>query len=175
MPRYSDGKFQQNIKENAYLNRLLACSEMGYIPDSLLDGYLEFTPIDYTAEAIIKLMSYPSKNNRVFHLFNDNHIKIPEFLNLLKLYNYIINVIPENDFKEKIKAIINDDSKNSILGNLINDFDKDLNLSYTTNIILKSELTKKYLKNLGFVWPQIDSNYVRKIISCIEFLRKGDF
>ncbi len=175
MPRYSDGKFQQNIKENAYLNRLLAFSEIGYIPDSLLDGYLEFTPIDYTAEAIIKLMSYPSKNNRVFHLFNDNHIKIPEFLNLLKLYNYIINVIPENDFKEKIKAIINDDSKNSILGNLINDFDKDLNLSYTTNIILKSELTKKFLKNLGFVWPQIDSNYVRKIISCIEFLRKGDF
>lgn len=175
MPRFSDGKFQQNMKENAYLNRLLAFLEIGCIPNSLLDGYLEFTPIDYTANAILSLISYPSKQNRIFHLFNDNHIKISEFLNLLKLYNYIIDVIPEEEFKTKIRNILNDDSEKQILNNLINDFDKDLNLSYTTNIILKSELTTKYLKNIGFNWPKIDSNYVQKIINCIEFLRKGDF
>ena len=175
MPRYKDGKFQQNMKENAYLNRLLAFLEIGSIPESLLDGYLEFTPIDYTANAILSLISYPSKQNRVFHLFNDNHIKISEFLRLLKLYNYIIDVIPEEDFKTKIQNILNDDSRKQILNNLINDFDKDLNLSYTTNIILKSELTKKYLKNIGFTWPIIDSNYVQKLIDCIELLRKGDF
>ena len=52
---------------------------------------------------------------------------------------------------------------------------KDLNLSYTTNIILKSDTTKKYLKNIGFNWPEINSNYVKKLINCIELLRKGDF
>ncbi len=175
MPRYQDGKFQQNSKENAYLNRLLAFLEIGAIPDTLLDGYLEFTPIDYTADSVIELVSHPSKQNRVFHLFNDNHIKIVEFLHLLKLQNYVIDVVPENVFKATIKDILKDDSRKNILNNLLNDFDKDLNLSYTTNIMLKSDTTKKYLKNIGFNWPEIDSNYVKKLINCIELLRKGDF
>ena len=175
MPRYQDGKFQQNAAENAYLNRLLTFLQIGAIPDTLLDGYLEFTPIDYTANSIINLISHPSKQNRVFHLFNDNHIKIDEFLHLLKLENYVIDVISEESFKNMIKSILDDDSRKHILNNLINDFDKDLNLSYTTNIILKSDTTRKYLKNIGFNWPKIDSRYVKKLISCIELLRKGDF
>lgn len=174
MPRYYDGKFQQNASENAYLHRLLAFLEVGCIPNSLLDGYLEFTPIDYTADAIMKLISYPSIRNRVFHIFNDNHIKIKDFLSILNIYNYIIDIKDENTFKNRIKEILDDDSQKHILNNLINDFDKDLNLSYKTNIILKSELTKKYLSNIGFKWPIINSDYVSKIIACIEFIRKGD-
>ena len=175
MPRKLDGKFQPNIKENAYLNRLLAFLEIGSIPKTLLNGYLEFTPIDYTANAILDLMCYPSNNNRIFHIFNDKHIQITDFLNLLKLYNYVIDVVPEVDFKSKVKNMLSDDSQKQLLAHLINDFDKDLNLSYKTNIILKSELTKKYLKNIGFDWPEIDSNYIKNLITCIELLRKGDF
>ena len=172
MPRLFDGKFQPNIKENAYLNRLLAFLEIGAIPKSLLNGYLEFTPIDVTADAILNLMQYPSNKNRVFHIFNDKHIKISDFLYFLKLYNYVIDIIPEKSFKEKVKAMLDDDTKKHLLTHLLNDFDKDLNLSYKTNIILKSELTKKYLKNIGFDWPEIDRDYVKNLITCIELLRK---
>lgn len=175
MPRKKDGKFQQNITENAYLNRLLAFLNIGSIPNTLLDGYLEFTPIDYTANAILDLICHPSVNNRVFHIFNDKHIKISDFLDLLKLYNYVIDVVSEDDFKTKVQNILQDDTQKDILNNLINDFDKNLNLSYKTNIILKSDLTKKYLKNIGFNWPEIDSDYVKNLVTCIELLRKGDF
>ncbi len=174
MPRFVDGKFQQNSSENAYINRLLGFLQVGCIPDNLLDSYLEFTPIDFTANSIIKLISYPSLQNRVFHIFNDNYIKIPEILSLLKLYNYIIDVVDEDTFKTKIKNILDDESQKYILNNLINDFDENLNLSYKTNIILKCELTKKYLEHIGFTWPKIDSNYVKYIIDCIESLRKND-
>ncbi len=172
MPRLFDGKFQPNIKENAYLNRLLAFLEIGAIPKSLFNGYLEFTPIDVTSDAILNLMQYPSNLNRVFHIFNDKHIKISDFLYFLKLYNYVIDIIPEKSFKEKVKAMLDDDTKKHLLTHLLNDFDKDLNLSYKTNIILKSELTKKYLKNIGFDWPEIDRDYVKNLITCIELLRK---
>lgn len=174
MPRKSDGKFQPNIKENAYLNRLLAFLEIGCIPKSLLTGYLEFTPIDYTADAILALLCYPSQQNRIFHIFNDKHIQISDFLNLLKFYNYVIDIVSETDFKTKVKNMLEDDIQKQLLTHLMNDFDKDLNLSYKTNIILKSELTKKYLKNIGFDWPIIDSNYIKNLITCIELLRKGD-
>ena len=71
--------------------------------------------------------------------------------------------------------MLDDDSQKHLLSHLINDFDKDLNLNYKTNIILKSELTKKYLKDIGFDWPEIDRNYIKNLITCIELLRKGDF
>ena len=151
---------------------MLAFLEIGAIPKSLLNGYLEFTPIDVTADAILNLMQYPSNKNRVFHIFNDKHIKISDFLYFLKLYNYVIDIIPEKSFKEKVKAMLDDDTKKHLLTHLLNDFDKDLNLSYKTNIILKSELTKKYLKNIGFDWPEIDRDYVKNLITCIELLRK---
>lgn len=175
MPRKLDGKFQPNINENAYLNRLLAFLNIGSIPKSLLNGYLEFTPIDETANAILSLLCHPSDKNRIFHIFNDKHIQISDFLNLLKLYNYVIDIVSDKDFKAKVKRMLEDDSQKQLLTHLINDFDKDLNLSYKTNIILKSELTKKYLKNIDFDWSEIDSNYIKNLINCIELLRKGDF
>lgn len=174
MPRYLDGKFQQNSKENAYLNRLLGFLEIGSIPKSLLDGYLEFTPVDYTADAILKIISYPSKSNIIFHLFNDNHITIRKFINILKDFNYCFNIISDEGFNDKIKELINSNIKSEAFNNLLNDFDENMNLSYTSNIILKSSFSKNYLKNIGFNWPEIDTNYIQKLIICIEFLRKGD-
>lgn len=174
MPRYEDGKFQQNAKENAYINRLVAFTELEELPKSIIDGYLEFTPIDMAALAMLKIIQYPNKNNRIFHIFNDNHIKITEFLEFLKEYNYIFQIVDDKKFKNTIQKILSDEEKKKILNNLINDFDEDLNLKYETNIILKDDFTKKYLKNIGFEWPKIDKKYVQKLIICIELIRKGD-
>ena len=50
MPRYNDGKFQENYMDNAYINRINSFYKIGYIPNDILDAYLEFTPIDYTMD-----------------------------------------------------------------------------------------------------------------------------
>ena len=56
MNRYSDGTFQPNVDENAYISRLLSFSKIGCMPEYLTNGYMEFTPIDCCSEAIIKIM-----------------------------------------------------------------------------------------------------------------------
>ena len=75
MPRYKDGLFQENISENAYINRLLGFIKIGAIPEALKNIYLEFTPIDICANSIINLVAHPNENNRIFHLFNNNSQK----------------------------------------------------------------------------------------------------
>ena len=74
MPRFRDGVFQENISKNAFINRLIAFVKIGAIPDYIQDNYLEFTPIDIASNSIITLMSHPSQKNRVFHLYNHNHV-----------------------------------------------------------------------------------------------------
>ena len=87
MPRYKDGKFQENISENAYINRLLGFIKIGAIPKSLKNSYLEFTPIDICANSIINLVTHPNKNNRIFHLFNNNHVYLNTISKYLKTLN----------------------------------------------------------------------------------------
>ena len=163
MPRLVDGKFQDNIEENAYISRLKAFMKIKCIPDYLLKGYLEFTPIDCTAEAIVKIIQYTNNNNRIYHVFNNNHIKINEVLEMLS----DINVVSGEEFKQKIRKILNS-SKSDIINAIINDLDKDLNLNYDSKIKINSTHSLQLLKLYGFKWPKIDKRYLENILKLIE-------
>ena len=167
MPRLSDGKFQENIAENAYINRLKTFVQMRCIPKYLLNGYLEFTPIDSTAQAVLKIMQFSQAENRVYHIFNHNHIFVKELLQTLDKLDENIEIMENEEFKKKIKEILNS-SKSEMLGALINDLDKDLNLNYDSKISLSSKHTINLLELYGFKWPQIDKKYIMNILKLIK-------
>ena len=169
MPRFRDGLFQENILDNAFINRLKAFMNIGIVPDYLLDKPLEFTPIDYAAKAVCKVITHPSYRNRVFHLNNYKTISTQKLLKLLKRNGYNIDVLTENEFKERINQIIQDDETNKLLNNLLNDFNRDLHLDYNNDIIVTSNFTVKYLKKIHFRWPKITNKY---LIRFAELLRK---
>ena len=168
MPRLKDGKFQQNIQDNAYLNRLEAFLNIGYIPRNISNAYLEFTPIDCCADSIIKLISCSNNKNRIFHLYNHNHLYLYKLLDILKELNHPIKVVDDNEFKHIIKLILADENKKDILSNLSNDFGKNLSLNYESNIKITSEFTIKFLKKLNFNWPVIDTNYLNNILNLLK-------
>ena len=137
------------------------------IPDYLLDNYLEFTPIDSTAKAILKIMKYTNKENCIYHIFNHNHVYLKDLLKMLNGSNFNINVISNDDFKKKIKEIIKNTNSDD-LNTLINDLDKNLNLNYDSKIKLNSTHTIKILQLFGFEWPKIDKSYINNILKLIE-------
>ena len=163
MPRMSDGKFQENVSENAYISRLKAFIKLGKIPEYLKDDYLEFTPIDYTATAIMKIVKYTNKNNRIYHIFNNNHVFVKDILKFVK----DIEIVDNESFKEKLKKTLR--SENSDFANLLlNDLDKNLNLNYNSNIKIKSEHTVKLLEKYKFYWPSINSKYIGYVLELIK-------
>ncbi|MBQ2835741.1 MAG: amino acid adenylation domain-containing protein [Clostridia bacterium] len=164
MPRIFDGKFQENINENAYISRLKTFIRIGYMPDYLVDGYLEFTPIDSISQAILKIMKFTNKENRIYHLFNHNHVFIKDLLELIK---NDIQIITSEEFKKNIRKILKN-SNSDLLNTLINDLDKDLNLNYDSKITLNSKHTIELLKLYGFKWPKIDEKYIRNILKLIK-------
>ena len=167
MPRLSDGRFQENIAENAYISRLKTFVQMKCIPDYLINGYLEFTPIDSTAQAILKIMQFSNKENIIYHIFNHNHVFVKDVLKIMDMLNENIRVIENDEFKQIIKNMLNS-TQSDLLGTLINDLDKDLNLNYDSKISLNSKHTIELLELYGFKWPKIDKKYIINILKLIK-------
>ena len=168
MPRSSDGIFQENIDDNAYLNRIISFIKLGGIPNYLESGYLEFTPIDICAQAIVKLITHPNKNMRIFHLFNHNHITIKNCIKYFKELNPDFSILDNSIFKKRVKEFLNNANKKNLISALINDFDKDLQLMYETDIIIKSNYTIKYLSKIGFSWHKISDKYMTNFINLLK-------
>ena len=169
MPRISDSVFQENIKENAFVTKIKAFMELGIIPEYLLNIPLEFTPVDVAAQAIYKIITNPSEQNRIFHVYNHNNITLEQYLDIIKNFGYNIKIVSEAVFKENILKILQDEDRKINLQNIASDLDNNYHLNYNSDITLNSDFTIKYLKKCKFNWPRISKEY---LINFIKLIRK---
>ena len=169
MPRNKDGVFQENILNNELVEKCISFVKLGIIPDYILNISLDFTPVDAAVKAVYKILTHPTRKNRIFHLYNHKVVSISKVVKLSKRLNFNIEVLPENDFKDKIISILENENKKNLLNNLMRDFDDNLHLDYTTDIKMSSNFTVKYLNRLNFKWPKISNRY---LIKFLKLLRK---
>ena len=166
MPRISDGKFQENIDENAFIERLKTFLRLGIIPDNLIGSELEFTPVDTASRSILKVVKYSNSKNIVYHIFNHNYLTINKLMEILSELGVHIKLVKYEKFKQLLKTIL-DSSESNILATLINDLDKDLNLNYD-KINTSSNFTIEFLKQCNFEWPKIEKEYISNILKLIK-------
>ena len=173
--RYSDGVFQEKISENAFYNRIKSMVSLGSISEDMLDQSIEFTPVDSCSKAIVSLAKNSICNNKVFHLYDHNLMKVRNLIDLFKNVDININILSKKDFNDFIYNV-SLDTNNTNLNSIINDISYDsnhllsLNYDFTVNII--SDTTQKYLHLLNFDWPNIDDTYVLKILT---YMKKVNF
>ena len=168
--RYSDGVFQINISENAFVNRIKSIINLGVIQEEFLNHSLEFTPVDCCAQAVIKIIQDDSKFS-VLHLFNNNFIKISRLLEILKDLHEEIIPVSDEIFKEKVTTILKDKELRKNISGIMTDLDENKLLDLINNIIPNSEFTQKYLKALGFEWPEIDQEYINKYLGYFKKMK----
>ncbi len=161
--RFIDGKFQDNSLDNAFLNRLKAFLYLKEIPESMLDDYIEFSPVDKIAESIVLSMKYYEPSISVLHLYNSKHLYINKLLEFLHELDFTINVVSDIVFKEHLnnKLLTNNSDNVSVL---LNDLDENKNLVYKTNLKITNKFTLKFLKKADFEWPEITKDYIQKIL-----------
>lgn len=170
--RYSDGKFQVNYTENAFANKLKALISLKCVPKSLLNSYVEFSPVDYCADAIITLMQNYLDSSTVFHIYNHHHVYISELISMLNMAGIPLKVVDNHRFRKVVNKMI--DKNPSTLNAIINDFDNDT-LSYQSNISITSDFSMFCFRLFHFSWPNIDESYIKKYIQYfnnIDFLKE---
>ena len=157
--RFSDGMFQENAKENAFLNRLIGFISIGSIPKEMEDMSFEFTPVDICANFITKLLTNQSTNLQIYHLYNNNYLAIKNLLLYLEQLGIHIQTVDLETFKQSLLA-----SSTLYFGitNYIH------NLANTNIITLNNSITNTTLKNFNLSWPEIDFKYITKTINYIK-------
>ena len=121
--------------------------------------------MDNCADAIISLVQYPTKDNRVFHLLNHNTVQILDFIKIFNSQFGEIKVLSNDSFLKKIDDILKLDTGKKMLFGIINDFDENRHLVYNTKINLNSKFTIEYLSLIGFKWPVLTQKYLNEFLN----------
>ncbi len=161
--RASDYKFQPNYKENAFLTRVKAILEFGLFPDYLMELYSEFSPIDLTAEGVVKIAQYADKQT-VFHLNSDRVIYFERFLEIVHELGISMKVVDGVTFNKELQKTIRNTATEYIFEAFQNDMDEQERLMYDSNIRIKNEFTLWFLKKAGFAWNETDLDYIKGYI-----------
>lgn len=156
--RASDGKFQINANENAFINRVKSFREIGCLPEYLKNIYVEMSPVDNVAEAIVKSIEYAKPEMSVLHIYNYNHVLMTD---LIKMSNQNFQIIDD----EKFTQILLDNISKYMY--LVNDIDENNKLVYESKIKIKCSNTKRFMEKIGFEWKKIDKEYIMKLLKNI--------
>lgn len=158
--RLSDFKFQPNYHSNAFLNRVRAALAMGALPDYMMHLYAEFSPIDQTAEGVIKIGQFAQRQT-VFHLNSHQNLYFDRMVEILNELGSPMEVLSGADFGAMLQRMGQHPDTAYIYEALQNDLDDTGKLVYDSNIHIRNSFTVWFLEKLGFRWAKIDLDYVR--------------
>lgn len=171
--RLSDCKFQPNYQSNAFLTRFKAALDLGIIPDYLLPLYAEFSPVDQTADGVVKIAQYADKQC-VFHLNSNRPIYFDRMLEILEELGINMKVVTGQRFNETLEELAKNANTEYIYEAFQNDMDDNGQLVYDSNINIKNDFTVWFMKKIGFEWEKLDIDYIRAYIQyfkAIEYFR----
>lgn len=169
---YKDGRFQQNIEQNAFYRKMKSLVSLRRIPESFLDQSIEFTPVDYCAKGIVNIIKVNQASGLVFHMYNHQKIKAIELLSFLRVLNLPVQTLPNMEFYSYIEQLSQTKGGKEKLSGLVSDLSVNKGLNYSNAIFVGSAFTISYLNQLGFVWPEIDVEYLSKVLN---YMRKVGF
>lgn len=171
--RFSDGKAQINIRENAFINRIRTFKNLGIVPKNILDLDVEFSPVDLVAKSIIRICNM-RENNIIYHVYNPNHIKLSSIVNILNDLNIKIKCISQDEMTDTIKSLMKDSIRHGSISGIIQDLDSEKQLKYESNIKISCTSTIKQLEKYKFKWPYIDKEYILKFFDKIGIIEKKE-
>ena len=152
--RYVDGVFQENYNDNAFFNRLESFINIGIFPRELHDFKFELSPVDICANFIVRLMYNQKHSLEIYHLYNNNYVSGFDLIKMLNFCGTNIDFSSIADFKTALS-----NSKANNFG--ITAYIKNVNNSLVT---LHCEDTISVLNSLNLAWPQIEPDYINKIL-----------
>ena len=167
MSRYSDGEFQINSLENAFMKKLKAYYSMKAFPMSQMDELCEFSPVDCVAESIVKL----SNTNEEFTVFlscNNHYVQMGDVIYAMNRIGARIRVVSDKEFDNILNEFMNDESRNSLVSVLIS-----YNLDAKKKTIFLGydcKFTTKILYRLRFRWPIVTESYIKKSMMALKNL-----
>lgn len=168
MSRISDGEFQINSVTNGFMRTLRGYVALGRFPVSMLDMPTEFSPIDSTAEAIVKLSAVQG-GFTVFHAYSSYLIQMADVIEQMNASGILVETVSDEDFRQALFTALEDEENNELISGLIAYASSDADNS-AVYIDADNSFTTKALYRLGFKWPMPDSVYLKNALTALKTL-----
>jgi amino acid adenylation domain-containing protein/thioester reductase-like protein len=165
-----NGKFQENIEDNAFYSQIKAFIKLGVMPISD-EKTFDFSYVDYVSNSIIRLFDKVELQNEVYHIVNPNRVSLHQIGTFLRNTGIKIKLINTEDFLQYLLDNINTPELKEYVTSLLVHSHVLENPKSTRPIIL-SRKTEMLLGRLGFTWPRLS---VRDVNRMINYCRKIKF
>ena len=155
--RYMDGMFQINIEKNAFYNRLKSYIEIGAVPDSKIKSLLELTPVDYCCRAIFDIIYKRRETGKVYNIYNGKYISMEDFVVMINSLGFDIKVLKNDLFNTYINNLLKRSANYPKLDGIINEIGSQSDMTAYMGVYPVRE-------DKQFYWPDIDREYILKIV-----------
>ena len=167
MSRDSDGEFQINFITNGFLRSLRGYKAVGKFPMSGMHEAAEFSPIDSTALAVLKLVQ-TDRRFTVFHACNSHQIYMADLIYAMRRYGFDIDIVRDEDFEEAVKEFAKNSKDTDAVSGLIAYTSHNENEIYTMEY--SNRFTAQVLYRLDYKWPVTDDRYLESAIEALDRL-----
>ena len=172
-PRAQDGEFQVNLNANASMGRLKALKMLGACPYQMLEGQMEFSPIDQSAQAMVLLATTPLENC-VFNVSNNHIIPMDDiFTRLEKIDGQPLEYVEMEDFARRVEEANANPAKTRIMAPLVAYQQSNAEME-GVETLASTVYTMQILHRLGFRWDHTSSEYLDLIFEMLRTLRYFD-
>ncbi|WP_417894396.1 non-ribosomal peptide synthetase [Bacillus pseudomycoides] len=167
--RYCDGQHQINIIDNAFMGRLKFVLQYCVVSNNLLSSKVEFTPVDYCSNAIIRLVTsnidIDNAHDYIFHMYNHQKLELKDMVEMFKQIGHSVEVLGDSEYQQLMLKISQDENRQEDIQRLMVSGEK-MDERYKV-VGLDSIRTQKKLENIDFQWPKINIEYLQKVIEYI--------
>ncbi len=166
MSRISDGEFQINFITNGFMRDIRGIAALGHAPVERANNQADFSPIDSTAEAVLKIAD-SNLPVHIYHAYNNHFIYLGEIINILVESGFSIKDVSEKEYRKQIKIALQKYKGDAVMSDRIGGLlaYKDAKTGTELEVIgTNNDFTTKILMRLGFRWPKVEKDYVKKSI-----------
>ena len=167
MSRNSDGEFQINFITNGFLRSLRGYAAVGKFPMGGMHEVAEFSPIDSTALAVLRL-AQTDRRFTVFHACNSHHIYMADLIYAMRSYGFRIDIVRDEEFEAAVKEFAKTGQDSDAVSGLIAYTSHNENEIYT--IDYSNRFTAQVLYRLDYKWPVTDDRYLENAIAALDRL-----
>ena len=156
------GLYQENIEENAFYTRLKAFVNIGVVPNNLDEA--EFSFVDSLAKSICLLAYNAALENEIYHLYNQENVKLSAMLTDARLnlnvsavsfaafVDYLYDHFEKTGFRTHIENIMTHSGW------------LDSDGGGQTVRMIWADKTNLILERLGFAWPKLEPEKLYQLI-----------
>lgn len=153
--RYTDGKFQRNYEENAFLRRMKTFVDLQAYPSALAQEQAEFSPVDFTAEAVVMLAGCDA--GTVFHVNNPKCVTYGALADMFSNCGYKMEAADMEQFLAMLHG-----GTDSAYDSVRNEWNERKSMEGHAGVLCDGSFTERILRENGFEWCAVTQEYIDK-------------